>query len=110
MALLTLRWRWRRGGFFHRSCGGRGRRRARRDAEEAHLGRRRCGGGPNVRDRFKALNLGALQQFIDQLFDAGQLAPLLGGDERVGDPFAAHPAGAADAMHVIVADLRGHRS
>ena len=47
-----------------------------------------------------------MEQAVDSHLDACQLAPFLGRDEGVGHPLAAHAAGAADAMDVIVAELR----
>ena len=67
--------------------------------------------GRAIRGRgIKVFHLVALQQPVDPLFDPRQLAAFFGRDERVGDAFAAHAAGAADAMDVVVAELRECRS
>ena len=44
---------------------------------------------------------------VDALFDPRQFGAFFQRDERVSHSFAAHPPGAADAMHVVVAEL-GH--
>src|SRR5688500_13055151 len=54
----------------------------------------------------EAFDLIALKQPIDEYFDARELTAFFGGDERIRDAFAAHAAGAADAVDVIVARLR----
>ena len=51
-------------------------------------------------------NLVALEQPVDPHFDPRQLAAFFGRDERVGHAFASHAAGAADAVDVVVAELR----
>src|SRR5208337_2725369 len=62
-------------------------------------------GGPRIAKCLEAGDFAADQQPIDANFDPRQFPAFLGRDEREGHALAAHAAGAADAMHVIVAEL-----
>ena len=53
----------------------------------------------------EALDFGPLQEAVDAHFDARQFVAFLGRDEGVSHALAAHAAGAADAVHVVVAEL-----
>jgi hypothetical protein len=57
-----------------------------------------------ARAKFKVFHLGPLEEEVDAFFDAGEFGAFVGSDEGVGDAFAAHAAGAADAMDVVVAE------
>src|SRR5262245_14497918 len=76
---------------FMRRYGGDGRRRA--DDSAA------CEG-------FKFFDLIARQELVDAHFDSRQLVPFLRRDERKCDPFAPHAPGAANAVDIIIRELR----
>src|SRR5262249_11904266 len=85
---------WFRFGFGSRVAG-------RRFGYATGHGRRRdCG------DCVESFDFVALEQPIDQDFDARQLVAFLGSDKRIGYAFAAYAAGAADAVDVVVGRLR----
>ena len=63
-------------------------------------------GRPRIVKGLEAGDLVADQQAVDADLDPRQLPAFLGRDERVGHALAAHAAGAAHAVHVVVAERR----
>src|SRR6185437_632628 len=70
------------------------------------IGLRRFGFGLRLGllEGLKTFHFSPLQELSNANLDASQLLPFFGRDERVRHPFAPHPAGASDAMHVVITE------
>src|SRR5205823_744629 len=65
-------------------------------------------GGLRFRAAFgaEAFDVAHLDAAIDELFDGGEQRPVFAGDQRQRRTRGARTAGAADAVHVILGDVR----